>query len=152
IWGVDGQGGTLKAELDAPPVRGFVRNYFARKKFIPTERRHRFFLCHLPAGIPELSGECDAQVVDHHCAHTDAVVHRPRGQWANCPPTTPVTPETNSVRRCVGPSPKVKSYAGAASHHKKIHQGHESRRSRRSGNDRRADTAGHHPAADAERR
>jgi hypothetical protein len=40
----------LKAELDAPPVRGFVRNYFARKKFIPTGRRHRFFLRHrLPA-------------------------------------------------------------------------------------------------------
>jgi hypothetical protein len=36
----------LKAELDAPPVRGFVRNYFARKKFIPTGRRHRFFLRH----------------------------------------------------------------------------------------------------------
>jgi hypothetical protein len=27
-------------------VRGFVRNYFARKKFIPTGRRHRFFLRH----------------------------------------------------------------------------------------------------------
>src|SRR5262245_64858611 len=54
IWDVDGQRGTLKAELDAPSVRGFVRNYFARKKLFLNGCRHRFLLRHVPCQIHEL--------------------------------------------------------------------------------------------------
>src|SRR5215475_446438 len=101
IWDVDGQRGTLKAELDAPPVRGFVRNYFAAKKFIPTGRRHRFFLTPPAAGIPNLSGGCDAQGVDH-CAHTDAVARRLCRPRANCAATNSVTTNAITRRACAG--------------------------------------------------
>src|SRR6516164_880407 len=97
----------------------------------------------------------DAPSVDDQCSRSDAAVHRPGGARANCAATRSVTTNcaaTKSLtgRACAGS--QAQSYAGAASHHQRVRQGYEGRRDRRSGNGRRADTAGHQSAADAERR
>jgi hypothetical protein len=97
----------LKAELDAPPVRGFVRNYFARKKFIPTGRRHRFFLCHLPAGIPDLRENAmhKASIITALILMLSFIGPAAHAQIA--PQQTPSQPQQTPSQDVLAPAPKL---------------------------------------------
>src|SRR3984893_6027566 len=86
----------------------------------------------------------DASSVDAQCSRSDAVVSRASCPFANCAARSSLT-----GRACAC---QAQSYAGTAPHDQRAGEGYEGRRSRRSGGDRRAHTAGHQPATDAERR
>src|SRR5215469_2315841 len=106
------------------------------------------------------SGGCDAPSyeapsVDGQCSRIDAAVHRPGGACAKCAATRSVTTNCAATRSLTGRAcagSQAQSHAGTASHDQRAGEGYEGRRSKRSGGDRRAHTAGDQPAADAERR
>ena len=95
----------MKAELDAPPVRGFVRNYFARKKFIPPA-----------SGFSYATGRPEFRIFRENAMHKASIITAlilmlsfigPAAHAQMAPQQTPSQPQQTPSQDVLAPAPKL---------------------------------------------